>query len=238
MSSADWPPPREPGKKPLFHHCASIEVVLRDEIVPSPHWTRSQSLLVSEEMREVRGRPEDKDVDEHFADDEVKPNAWLRDQVGFYPLFLGVGDSLDAVQMTNYPGQWRDVIGGESFDGKWKNTRRRKGKFPNYVLLSYEDLPGVVFLDYDDWFLILNSSHNDYKITDRERRMVLKPSWRRSDWLRKVRRQPGSVMAVIPRLRPRDALQACVRNEASARLLRDSGFANVARWRVRLGDWA
>ena len=32
---------------------------------------------------------------------------WLEHEVGFYPLFLAVGGTLDAISMTGYQDQWR-----------------------------------------------------------------------------------------------------------------------------------
>lgn len=97
--------------------------------------------------------------------------------------------------MSGYPWQWGKVL-TRSLAG---NTYRKKGEFPNEVLFSFEHIDGV-FMDYDQWHIVLNSAYKDYQITPYEARLIFKPSWNASDWIRKARKQPHTVQLVTPKL--------------------------------------
>ena len=87
-------------------------------------------------------------------------------------------------------------------------------------------------MDYLNWHIVLNSRYKNYQITDRERRMIFRPSWRTSAWLRQARREPGSVQLVAPHLDLRAASRAWVRKEPTRRHLVRMGFVNVMVQRV------
>ena len=221
-----------------YHHCMDLEDVSYKEIVPSAvHSYRK----LREEYRDHDDRPADSLSD--IVEWEIVPNWWLEGQVGFYPLFMAVGDTEDDIEMTGYQNQWGRVVSSRGCPCRrrgWANVLRKAGDFPNRVLFSYAEPPSQAlrYVDYDGLFLVLNSSHCDYKMTDRERRIIFKPSWRPSDWLRMAKRKPHHVMAVTDRLDLRRADRIWVRNKKTAKALRDMGFRNVSVKRIpvsRLG---
>ncbi len=116
--------------------------------------------------------------DEHYR----LPFEWLEQQLGFYGIFLAVGDER-IIPMTGYPNQFTRTI----------NTDHPHLR--NQVLFGFEDLPEARFTDYMAWHIPLNSVRystqdggftpsNMEPISDRNRRSILKPSWSRADWLR------------------------------------------------------
>lgn len=153
---------------------------------------------------------------------------WLEKEVGFYPLFLAVGDTQQDIYMTGYQDSWRKLITLNP------SSYRIKGEFPNYVLFSFKDLPySPIYIDYDYWHIVLNSK--DYKITSYEKRLIFKYSLEPSDWLRMARKHPCSVQAVVPFLDLTLASLVSVRNLATKRQLEKFGFKNVAARRIKVG---
>ena len=187
-----------------YHHCMSLERVIFGEVKPNPEQ----------------------------ADSDFKgAYSWLEKQVGFYPLFLAVGQSEEDVRMTGYQNQWRKLL----VISKKGNEYVQKGQFPNDVLFSFMDVDGV-FMDYDYWHLVLNASHKDYQMTDYEKRLVLKPSWPKSKWLRKARKNSHSVQLVVPSLFLPRAKRIWVRNQKTRKLVETIGFENVEVRRVLLEE--
>lgn len=169
---------------------------------------------------------------------------WLADRVGFWPLFLGVGGNAWDLQLTGYQNQWRRIIS----QSRQQTIYRRAGDFPNKVLFSYDDAPqDAVFSDYGAWRRVLNAINCTGRVGHDLRlgpvgpaveRQVLKPSWSRADWLRKARRDPGSVQAVVPALDLTAAAAIWCRNQSTRRQLLDLGFRAecVAVHRLRVED--
>ena len=169
-----------------------------------------------------------------FADPDLKAEySWLEKQVGFYPLFLAVGETEQDICMTGYNNNWRRVISSEIVgrDARGnciqKNILRAAGEFPNYVLFSFENVEGV-FMDYINWHLVLNSSHNNYQMTEYEKRLIFKPSWTKSRWLRKATERPHTVQFVTERLCLPDAGRIWTHNSKTKLRLEKMGFRNVA----------
>lgn len=167
------------------------------------------------------------ELDEHFKG----AYSWLEKQIGFHPLFLSVGETEEDIRMTGYQNQFRKIL-TESKDGK---TYRKKGEYPNFVLFSFDEVKGV-FLDYMNWHIVLNSSHRDYKITDYEKRLVLKPSWNKSKWLLYAKRNPHSVQLVVSRLDLRKAERVWCRNKSTKKKLEEMDFTPVEVKRLEVGN--
>lgn len=165
--------------------------------------------------------------DHYFKDSYL----WLEKEIGFSPLFLAVGKTEEDIRMTGYQNQWKRLI-SQSPRG---NEYRKKGEFPNYVLLSFETIEGI-FMDYDYWHLVLNASHKNYQMTNYEKRLIFKPSWQKSRWLSKANQKPGSVQLVTPGLYLPDAKGIWVRNQQTKRLLEKMGFGNIECHRLLLED--
>ena len=203
----------------LYHHSIDLENVVYGELRPDP--TKSERDLLS-------------------------AYRWLEEQVGFYPLFLAVGKTDEDIRMTGYYHQWARITGTKFVqmpDGTSvvRNKIRKKGEFPNRVLFSFNDLEGR-FTDYENWHIILNSidhfTETMYEITDYKRRLVLKPSWPTSRWIRKARNDPCSVQLVVPSLNFPEATRIWVRNKATKRKLEDMEFKNVEVHRMLVErDW-
>ena len=198
----------------LYHHCRSLDSVVYGEVEANPKYS-----------------------DEHFKN----AYSWLEKEVGFYPLFLAVGITKKDIQMTGYENQWNRVIGskivGRRKDGAYiqRNILRKKGRAPNDVLFSFENVSkNSVFMDYLDWYLVLNSSHKNYQITDYEKRLIFKPSWNKAKWLRKAMIKPYSVQLVTPSLNLSNAKRIWVRNKQTKEELISKGFKNVECKRIFL----
>ncbi len=161
------------------------------------------------------------------SDDEYYHRAfsWLEKQVGFYPLFMAVGKSEEDLQVTGYQGQWRRLLG--------TNDYRKKGDIENQVLFSFEEQSGV-YMDYMNWHLVLNATNRDYQMTDFEKKLIFKPSWKKSDWLRYARHNPAYVQMVVPDLDLSQANSIWVRNKDTKKRVEEMGFDNVEVRRLRV----
>jgi hypothetical protein len=155
---------------------------------------------------------------------------WLEKEVGFYPLFMAVGDTEEDIRMSGYQNQWKRLV----VSGKDYKEYRQKGEVENNVLFSYKDLPGGVFMDYANWHLVLNSDYKDYQLTDREKRTIFRPSWNKADWLRFARKNPQYVQYVVPELDLTNADVISVRNAKTKRQLEQQGFTNVQVRRIKI----
>ncbi len=168
---------------------------------------------------------------EHADEDFKGAYSWLEKEIGFYPLFLAVGTDDEDIRMTGYQNQWRIIL-SEGNNGK---EYQKKGDFPNYALFSFEEIDGV-FMDYNNWHIALNAGHKSYQMTDYEKRLIFKPSWPKSKWLRKARKEKCSVQLAAPELYMPDAGRIWVRNRQSKELLASMGFGNVEQRRLLLEE--
>lgn len=153
--------------------------------------------------------------DWHMAKELWEPcYEWLEARVGFYPVFLAVGNTDRDIYMTGYPNQW----------AKW-------AKGSNQVLFSFKTLDNIVYTDYDLWHVVLNST---YKLDTHEfgirevgpgaEKQIFKPSWNHSKWKSKAKKYPHSVQAVTETLDLRAADQIRVRSKATKQALIQKGF--------------
>lgn len=174
----------------------------------------------------VQARPEH--TDEYFK----MAYLWLEKEVGFYPLFLAVGRTEEDIRMTGYQNQWRRVLS----EGPGGKEYRKKGKFPSEVLFSFGEVEGV-FMDYDYWHLVLGANYKNYSVTNYEKKLIFKPSWSKSRWLRKARENPHSVQLVTSELYLPEASRVWARNKLTQQLLISNGFKQVEVKRLFLEDW-
>ncbi len=170
-----------------------------------------------------------------FSDsDWIPAYQWLEKEIGFYPLFLAVGDG-DAAYVTGYQNQWRVHIGGNMVDGKYVPKKRKAGEFPNFVLLAFPQsaLQGC-FTDYPWWNIVLTDVLCQRAIGPGLHRYLFKKSWSRSKWLRTANRDGSAVQLLVPELDLSKAAFVWARNKKSAQALRDMGFENVSVKRLKL----
>lgn len=167
-----------------------------------------------------------------YSDPEFLPAyRWLEQQIGFFPLFVAVGDSSEALLQTGYQDQWRVLLG---YNGNNRvPIHRRKGEFPTEVLFSFVNLHGS-FLDSDWWTVALSNILGSVPVERQMQKYLLKRSWSRSRWLRKAEEAPGSVELVMPLLDLSQASRIWVRNQKTLRTLSAMGFARVEVQRMLL----
>ena len=182
--------------------------------IPQYHHCRNLESVV---FGEVKASPNYSDKDFRGA------YRWLEKEVGFYPLFCAVGTTDEDIRMTGYPDNWRVKVSSDEY--------RKKGEFPNQVLFSFKDVDGV-FMDYDAWHLVLNSTRNNYKMSDYEKRLIFKPSWQKSKWLMQANEKPHTIQLVTPTLYLHKADKIGVRNDMTKKELGDKGFQNIEVKRV------
>jgi len=165
----------------------------------------------------VYGRAE---ASSEHADEYLKDAySWLENEVGFYPLFLAVGTTEDDIIITGYDYNWR------------RSVCQKDNKVPNCVLFSFDEMDGI-YMDYMWWHLALGLMENS--ITEYGRRLIFKPSWPKSRWLRKAKIDPGSVQLVTDTLYLPSAKRIWVRNKPTKRLLETMGFNNIEVKRIKV----
>jgi hypothetical protein len=208
----------------IFHHCRDlahaefgiVRPVPPSRLLPEPPCDRSRCSSLPDDW--------------HDAVWLEAAYRWLADQQGFWPLFLGVGSHDDARRIAGYDTQWR----------RRTATEAAAGPPPSRVLFSWRDAPeGCAFSDYDYWHIVLMAVRwgPDHRarvegVGPRTRSLVLKPSYRTSDWLRLTRSRPGAVQATAPQLDLRTADAVWCRNRAARADLIARGF-DPARVEVR-----
>ena len=155
---------------------------------------------------------------------------WLAEQIGFFPHFVSVGNSERALYQTGYQDNWRVWTGGDIIQGENRKNYRKKGEFPNLVLLSFDYLEGV-FMDHMSWHIAINACTNGKSVSTREMKMILKPSWTDRHWLRAAMKT-HSVELLIPEIPLDKAAGVRVRNLSTQKLMEKKGFRNVKIARI------
>lgn len=227
---------------PLFHHCTNLDTLHYGVAVPHPKFTARPTGL----------SPKTDGFDDYY----IRTFRWWERKMGFYPMFLAVGSTELDIRMTGYPNQWCKIIessskniggkkvklpngGFKTVGGRWLqiNKLRKAGTFPNYVLLSFDNVDGV-FTDFDAWHIAMNGAGNDRKgdwdMKPHEMRQLVKPSWNRADWLRLSRNDPHRVQMLVPQLDFRKACRVWVRNQETKARVEDMGFQNVRVKRMEI----
>lgn len=155
---------------------------------------------------------------------------WLEEQIGFFPHFVSVGNTESALYRTGYHNNWRVWIGGDFVNGKYQKEYKKKGEFPNDVLLSFDHLEGV-FMDYNSWHIAINARSNGRGVSTREMKMILKPSWTDRRWLRAAM-NTHLVDLLMPEIPLDKAAGVWVRNSETQKLMERKGFRNVEVARI------
>lgn len=166
-----------------------------------------------------------REVDEDFEG----AYEWLERQVGYYPLFLSVGNTSESVLMTGYQNQWQKKLMPVS-----NNHLPTQNGSDNRVLFSFKDIQDGIFMDYVNWHIVLNSRYNNYNLKSRDIQSIFRPSFSRTDWLRFATKNPSSVQLVVPGLDLTKADRVFVRNQNTQNQLQKMGFENVAVRRLKV----
>ena len=217
--------------EPLFHHCTNLSTVVYGIIIPNEYHTLNKNDIHNGGWISI-------DFYDEFYDMDVKANNWLKGEVGFYPLFLSVGNSIHDYYMTGYNDNWRVSVSRwyDKEKKKFCSKRRKKGEFPNCIMFSFDDLD-CVFMDHVWWVIVgYNNAINGEETTDREKRCIFKYSWSRSKWFKKSR-ESGGVQCVVPQLDLRQASRVWVRNKKTKNILEGMGFKNIFIKRIFLEKW-
>ena len=155
---------------------------------------------------------------------------WLEEKIGFFPHFVSVGNNESALYRTGYQDNWRIFVGSDHVHGTWQKIYRKKGEFPNNVLLSF-DHPEGVFIDYESWHFAINACTNGRTVSTSEMKMILKPSWTSSRWLRAAKKT-HAVDLLLPELPLDKSVQIRVRNGETQKHMGMMGFRNVEVARI------
>ena len=86
-------------------------------------------------------------------------------------------------------------------------------------------------MDYEYWHLAFNPRTIE-TISDYEKRLIFKPSWNKSKWLKKAKKEPSSVQLVTPNLYLPNAKRILVRNTQTKKLLERIMFKKVEVKRI------
>jgi hypothetical protein len=190
------------------YHCIPLEQVVFDLIVADPKYTND--------------------------DTDCSSYTWLAGQVGFYPIFVALGNK-DIIGMTRYhcqfskPGpKWEYRIG----ENKPVRIVAEKPRLSfNYVLFEFPLSAlsdRVVFTDYSYWCTI----NGDFADTERNPvsvKRTFKRSWSRRRWL-EYASAPGwnwNVQPIVPVLDLRLCKRVWVRNERTRNKVERMGFQNI-----------
>ena len=200
----------------LFHHCRPLAhvhfgTITQHHVLETPFCPGSCDLS-----------------DDHYTNLWDLAYAWLEAQFGFWPLFIAVGATEDAIRTTGYADQWRRITAY----AKAGNTYRARGEYPNDVLFSFAKPPAGIRYSDHDWFTmsVLNAItntgdlHHLRSIPDYERRLVLKPSWPASRWLRAAAGNRYTVQACVSEVDLRTADAIWCRSTSARACLLAMGF--------------
>ena len=174
----------------LYHHCIPIDACQPKIIEPFEH-------------------PEEEDIDDPL----YIAYRWLKTELGFYPLFLAVGNTEANIRITGYHEQWLKKEPG-------------KNKIDNRALFSFKELPpGAIFNDWNYWGnVVVNNGYKNFQLSDYERRRFFKTSWKTSRWLNAASIDPFKVQLVVPQLDLAAADLISVRNIKTKTELQKRGF--------------
>lgn len=164
-----------------------------------------------------------------FGEDFEGAYEWVERQVGYYPLFLSVGNTSESVLMTGYQNQWQKKL--KPVSSIQPPTRNESD---NRVLFSFKDIQNGIFMDYVNWHIVLNSQYTNYNLKSRDIQSIFRPSFSKVDWLRFAAKNPSSVQLVVPGLDLTKADHVFVRNQNTLNQLQKMGFNNVAVQRLKV----
>jgi len=193
----------------LYHHCTNLENVVYGKIKPNPK----------------------------YSDKDFLPSyKWLEKEIGFYPLFLSVGNEKEIIRLTGYQNQWRikTAVEEERADGIYLlRSHRIRGDYPNNVLFSFNNLDGI-YTDYTIWEKDVLGDVQYWNISEYIRKRLFKKSWNKTRWIKKAKMKRQYVQLVKPELDLTKADRILTRNRDTKIKLEKMGFSNVKVKRLLL----
>ncbi len=194
----------------LYHHCRTLESVVYDIVKPK----------------------------KIFSDPDLLPAyLWLEKEIGFFPLFLSVGESLRSIYDTGYEHQWRRKVSSYILHYSAQGVAVvHKDEVPrqklNEVLFSFSDnahLNGR-YMDFREWECTLNTDYKNYQLSEYEKKLLFKFSWNKKKWIEKSKK--NSVQFVVRDLDLRNAEKIWVRNQKTKKILEEMHFSNIEIKRI------
>jgi hypothetical protein len=216
----------------MFNHCLSIEYCQPEPIFPH----RTRQTMAEPECSSSKINCDDwpsksREALWHDALHFDTVYQWIAEQVGFWPLFLSLGDTIDDLQMTGYQNNW---FRPKEYDELTQKSSYRPGSQVNQALFRWNHPPAQsVYMDYVYYHIALNSvkydgdnMHNStfIPISTYTHKLIWKPSYGVSQWKRFGEKHPGSVQVICPSLDLSTADIICCRNKTSKKLLVSRGF--------------
>jgi hypothetical protein len=172
-----------------------------------------------------------------FADQDFLPAyRWLKDVIGFFPIFFSVGKNLHDLYMTGYNTQFCTY---ECWGFGNKGPRRRNQ--PNLVLFSFKNVTGV-FTDFDVWEYFLKKSIDEPKFLKLMREhseakkyilnKLFKKNWTKKRWIEEAIECPYEVQLLSKTIDVRRADRVLCRNQATKEYLEEHGYKNIHILRI------
>jgi hypothetical protein len=193
------------------YHCIPLDQVVADTIVADAKYTED--------------------------DTDRSSYTWLAGQVGFYPIFLALGNK-NIIWMTRYncqfgrPGpKWVYRVGE---DKPVRVVAEKPRHTFNYVLFEFPLsalAERLVFTDYSYWCTI-NGDFASAKRNPVWVKRTFKRSWSRRRWL-EYATSGENVQLIVPDLDLRLCQRVWVRNERTRNKLARMGFENIGIKRRR-----
>jgi len=89
-------------------------------------------------------------------------------------------------------------------------------------------------MDFQSWHIALNTCMNGKEVSETEGRMIFKPPWTKTLWLRASRKGTHSVQLVASCVPLRQAERVYVRNTATRLMFEERGSSKVEVKRVKV----
>ncbi len=175
----------------------------------------------------------------HSTKEFLPAYNWLKDRIGYFPIFLAAGNEVEAPYTTGYHNQWRVALSTRfcSKTGRILTLRRRKpGQFPNMALFRFDEIPeACTYMDSAQWSIgLLYDLLKGENPPESDIRKAFKASWNKNRWMRLAQKDGYAVELVVPQLDLSKASSVWVRNKATKERLEKLGYKNVQVRRIPL----
>lgn len=172
------------------------------------------------------------------SDYQLSAYLWLQKELGFYPIFLGVGDER-AVYQTGYHFNWqRKFLSGYDASGKPLYQKISKERRPHRVVFFFPlETHQVVFTAYPEaWHNVIRhvAQHSDLPLQPDMLHQLFCPQFNYEQWLDLAMGSPMKLQAVTGKLDLTTAVMIWVSNKKARQQLEALGFKNVIVKRIKV----